>query len=480
MTKRNLEDIILDDNGKDDRLDILENGMTKYGCKSKPYPHISYSSCTASTINLESFNHIQDYYNHLNTDNYFNEFQNIRDELRKTIGLKDNVDICLSASGTDLEMLPYLFVPVNTKVCNIIVGPNEVGSGTILSAEGRVFSQPNLNKYSLKKGDKLKGFDQYDISIVNLPIRDENGKPIDDNIALNQVADIVNNNSDSYKIIHSVYHSKTGLIKPLPENLLDLVTDNKAIIVIDACQFRISIEEINQLLDKGCIVFITGSKFFGGPTFSAAALIPFNLRDIAANNKNIPEGLNFLFGKELFPNRWNSVSNFNYGDNYGLLLRWKAAIFEMQLFNSISKNRIVDTINLVNSCIKKIMKKYDNIMIYSYINDKEKDYNVLMSNTIITFGFKNKNINFDKTKKIYQILIGKSWLNNNYKYSVHLGQPVKIRKYNDEWLGTLRIALSSKFFINYSGKIQSVQKEIISKELDYIFCAVKLIEKEIN
>jgi len=474
----NLKNLILNDNGKDDRLKILENGMTKYGCKPYPYSHLSYSSCTASTISLEAFIYLKEYLKNMNLNDkgvYLEEFQNIRDDIRKIIGLKDDVDICLGSSGTDLEMLPYLFIPFNAKVNNIIIGPNEVGSGTLLAADGRVFSDMN-EKFAYKKGDKLEDFDKFDINLINIPIRDEEGNVFDDEYFLDKINKILKNNKGSYNIIHLVYHSKTGLIKPSPKKIFEIVSPNERnIIVIDACQFRLSNEEINNLLDKGCIVFVTGSKFFAGPTFSAAAFIPSSLRDKVAFREDMIKGLNVLFSRELFPKRWKSVDNFEYGDNIGLLLRFRAFIYEMQLFNSLAKERIISTIHIFNDVVKELINEYKEYEIYSDILNTD-NYNYLMSNTILTIGFKDKDIDIEDAKKIYQILISDKWLNKDFNIPIHLGQPVKIKKYNNKYLGTLRIALSSKFFVNYSGKIKNVQKEMIYKELKYIFDSILYIK----
>jgi len=465
-----IEKILLDDNGKDDRLKILENGMTKYGCKPYPYPHLSYSSCTASTISLEAFTLVENFYKRFNKDNYINEFQNIRDDLRKIIGLKDDVDIVLASSGTDLEMIPYIFIPFYSKVKNIVIAPNEVGSGTMLAVEGRIFSNMD-KKYGYKKGDRLEDFDKYNIEITAIDIRNENGKIIDDEVVLRNIEkELIRD----YNIVHLVYHSKTGLIKPNIDDFFKLITPNeKNIVVIDACQFRLSRESINEFLDKGCIVFITGSKFFRGPTFSAAALIPSNLRDIAAFRKDIVRGLNVLFDRELFPKRWKSIDEFKYGNNLGLLLRFKASIFEMQLFNSVSKDRIKDSIKIFNEVMMEIEKEYKDFVIYSDFLDTQ-NYDLLMSNSILTFGFKDK-ISFEESKKIYQKLISTDWLNDKFSYPIHLGQPVKVKKDNNKWLGSLRIALSSNFFVNYSGKVKSVQKEMIYNEMKYIFEAIRYI-----
>jgi hypothetical protein len=484
----NTDSLLLDINGKDDRLNILGDGMTKYGCHTKPYSHMSYSSCTASTISMEAYTHIHDYVKNnldINKGHYNEEFQMIRDSLRGVLGLEDNIDICLSSSGTDLEMLPYTFIPKGSNVCNIIVGAEEVGSGTVLAAEGRLFSEVNSGNLNMQKGDMLEGFEKFNIEIVKIPIRDEEGIALLEEDILNRISNVLdsNQNASTYNIIHSVFHSKTGLIKPSPNNLIELVKNIKnSIIVVDACQFRISRETINKLLEQECIVFITGSKFFAGPTFSAAALIPEKLRDHAARNSYIPSGLNFLFGRELFPKRWNSVDSFEYGSNLGLLLRWKAALFEMQLFNSLSQARIMKTVLIFNECIQKIEIKYPNIVIYSDISQNEtKEYDSLMSQTILTFGFTKPKIDLDISKKIYKELIGNNWLNKDFPYSIHLGQPVKVKKLEENWLGTLRIALGSKFFVNFSGRVEKVQYDIIYGELEYIFNAVDaMVNKNYN
>ena len=47
-----------------------------------------------------------------------------------------------------------------------------------------------------------------------------------------------------------------------------------ATLVVDACQARITGAAVNDYLARGAIVFVTGSKFMGGPPFSGFALVP--------------------------------------------------------------------------------------------------------------------------------------------------------------------------------------------------------------
>ena len=45
-------------------------------------------------------------------------------------------------------------------------------------------------------------------------------------------------------------------------------------VVVDACQMRLGRGRIEAYLDSGYMVLITGSKYFGGPAFAGALLLP--------------------------------------------------------------------------------------------------------------------------------------------------------------------------------------------------------------
>ena len=56
---------------------------------------------------------------------------------------------------------------------------------------------------------------------------------------------------------------------------------DKVLVVVDACQMRLGRRRLRSYLDRGYMVLITGSKFFGGPAFSGALLVPSRLVAIA-------------------------------------------------------------------------------------------------------------------------------------------------------------------------------------------------------
>jgi hypothetical protein len=53
-----------------------------------------------------------------------------------------------------------------------------------------------------------------------------------------------------------------------------MVKDLNGIVVVDACQGRFRDSMLNKLIEDESIVLITGSKFYRGPPFSGAVVVP--------------------------------------------------------------------------------------------------------------------------------------------------------------------------------------------------------------
>lgn len=74
--------------------------------------------------------------------------------------------------------------------------------------------------------------------------------------------------------------------------------------VIDACQGRFEIDWLNDKIDKNSVMLLTGSKFFRGPPFSGAVIVPEGIMAKIAEMKDqfkMPEGLNTFMGKVEIP-----------------------------------------------------------------------------------------------------------------------------------------------------------------------------------
>lgn len=111
--------------------------------------------------------------------------------------------------------------------------------------------------------------------------------------------------------------SKTGLIAPGPGCVMQLYQQHpdQVAVLVDACQFRITPATFRAYLQQGFMVALTGSKFFAGPSFSAALLLPEKVRQ----NRPSAEAC-------LTP---------------GLLLRWEAALFELRRFCAVRQDLII-------------------------------------------------------------------------------------------------------------------------------------------
>src|SRR5690606_13589903 len=97
--------------------------------------------------------------------------------------------------------------------------------------------------------------------------------------------------------------------------------------VVDACQARITPAAIRAYLARGIIVFLTGSKFMGGPPFSGFALLPGGL---AARSAPLAEGMAGIFRRAEVPPSWPGRTVCKDSGNVGLALRLAASIFELE------------------------------------------------------------------------------------------------------------------------------------------------------
>ena len=93
-----------------------------------------------------------------------------------------------------------------------------------------------------------------------------------------------------YPLVHVVHGSKTGLVLPHLDDIdrLQLRFGGDVAFVVDACQARITTQAIHDYLARGIIVFLTGSKFMGGPPFSGFALLPAGIAAAAAPSTRLP------------------------------------------------------------------------------------------------------------------------------------------------------------------------------------------------
>jgi hypothetical protein len=99
---------------------------------------------------------------------------------------------------------------------------------------------------------------------------------------------------------------------------------------------RLGKAQLRAYLTAGFMVLLTGSKFYMGPPFAGALLVPPEIAARAVDMMPLPASLGAYFSRLEWPRAWGRLAAGLSGNaNLGLLLRWQAALAEMEAFNRV-------------------------------------------------------------------------------------------------------------------------------------------------
>jgi hypothetical protein len=332
--------------GGDIRLETdPRSALNGYGCSHRPRPWaITFASSTASSSSERGYAAADKI--RLRTTAALlagdkrpaiaNSLQAVRHGIARAYGLAAE-KIILAASGTDTELLAlaltHLAAP-DAPIVNILIAPEETGRGVPMAARGHHFAVNTALGADVTFESPIAGF-RPDTSIANVFLRDSTGNLRPQNDVEAEISFLLTTGiAQGQKIIlHALDLSKTGLLAPSPAFLQHLraVHGAKFDIVVDACQARLSPVSVRAYLALDAVVLITGSKFFTGPPFAGAAILPPAIAARLAH-ATLPEGLDAYFGRDEFPANCPAAERLPSIGNYGLALRWHAALAEMQAY----------------------------------------------------------------------------------------------------------------------------------------------------
>jgi hypothetical protein len=427
-------------------------GLNRYFCAPRPSSVLAYASSTANDISPEAFAHVEATLQRvapsgrLRGADYCVALEGLRGRIRRAYGLRDDVALVFAPSGTDLEYVALACVHGRAPggVHNILLGADEVGSGCIHSAHGLYFAESTALGIRTEVGGPVPGLGDTEVAMIDVPVRDERGRArpsaeiaraMDEAIARAKGA-------GRHALVHVVHGSKTGLILPSLADIDRLrATHGDAVsLVVDACQARITSPAIADYLERDAIVFVTGSKFMGGPPFSGFALVPAAFAERA---ETLPHGLATIFRRAEWPESWPGTEKLPDSANLGLLLRLEAALFELERFQRLSLDQVSRVVLAFHAAVRaEIVEKMGVRRVAPYPpGDKEEaDSHPIEMRTLSTLDLTPLgDDSFEDARR---------WHREMVAHGVRLGQPVKCVPLAGGWGATLRIGLSMPLVVD--------------------------------
>jgi len=339
--------------GGDSRLAVdPETGLNRYSCSHRPRPWaVSFGSSTASSLSERGFGGAEAarcaMMNALLSKQDPDLVQeamvkNARAGIGGHYGLPEDA-VLLSASGTDCELAVLALVAAGTtrSVSSILLAPDETGSGVPLAACGRHFAADSACATLVGKGELIEGFPA-DTRLIGVTIRHSDGtsRAIEEinaeclELARQEVK------AGRHVLMHRLDQSKTGLAAP-DMNTIEILRRELGehfSVVVDACQARLSPSRVFEWVESGLMVMVTGSKFFTGPPFCGAILLPEKLRN-RLRSLSLPVGLKDYAHRDEWP-EGSDENALSTGHNIGLALRWHAALAEMDALFTLPDDTI--------------------------------------------------------------------------------------------------------------------------------------------
>lgn len=335
--------------GGDSRLDVdPRTGLNRYGCGFRPEPGLLHlGSCTGSTVTEHGFDAAHDLLTAVTGSGgpaptaMASAHDDVRRRLKELL-LPDGdpADVVLTPSGTDAEYVTLdLAARAGHPIVNIVTAPHEVGSGTVRAAGALHFDAITPNGSARDVGTPVDADLADRTSTVTVAVRRADGEARDADDIDDEMRALVERTLEgpSDVMVHVVAHSKTGMHAPTLGLLAELEHrfSDRLHVVVDAAQGRISRRGLREALAAGRMVIVTGSKFYGGPPFSGAVLVPPRYR-AAVQEGPPPTGFGDYFTAEQAPESWAAWrSALPAGGNLGLLLRWGAAIAEIERYYAV-------------------------------------------------------------------------------------------------------------------------------------------------
>ena len=301
-------------------------------------------SCTANVLTPSGFETAYDFLEKYHELSYESLLESQSQRLKNLVQseFKDPFDVFFAPSGSDLVYYPLMFQRLlnpDRQLINIVSCPKELGSGSLLASEGQFYGTCNQFGEAITKGASVDP--ERDVEVHYLSARAEDGSILDRTAAFQRVID---ENPEAAIVGSLVLGSKSGI----KDDLKVIQPESETMWVVDLCQFRVDRTLIHELIERGVMVMLTGSKFFQAPPFCAALLVPRTWceRLRAAQDPSPIAPFAKLFSAYDVPWYMSELrAQLPKRENKGLRLRWEIALREMEAYNHWSFEETEAVIN---------------------------------------------------------------------------------------------------------------------------------------
>lgn len=329
-------------------------GLNRYGLALHPARgDIAFSSTTASPLTARAFDAVLAAIDRLDPDGpgaaivLDDWIETVRQRLARLFAAP-GAEIVLAPSGTDAELIAVSLATRLTRrpLVNIVVAPEETGSGVPAAALGRHFLPSSPFAAEVESGRRIAGLETAAIETRSIAIRDARGvlrtpEAIDRDAATAVDAALAAGHD---VLLHVLDASKTGCagVTRATARALLAAAGGRVQVVVDACQLRCPLSQVRRDLADGFSVIVTGSKLAGGPPFSGALLIPAALVERLAAGNPLPMGLADYCALYDWPERLRGIAApvLETTANIGLGLRWVAALDGIETMAALGEDTI--------------------------------------------------------------------------------------------------------------------------------------------
>ena len=355
--------------GCDERVHIIEEtGRNKYHLNPVQYETLlQRGSCTANLLTTRSHGVTKAFLGKYDELNYENLLETQSTRLKNLVGSESVApfDVYFGPSGSDLVYFPLMFqlmLNPGKKLINIVSCPEELGSGSGYASETRFYANYNQFGDRIVKGDFVDPDNKSEVHYLDA--RDAEGNILDRSKAIQE---IIAKNQDAAVVGSLVFGSKSGIKDDL--NIID--PDDDTMWVVDLCQFRVDPKLVHDLLEKGVMVMLTGSKFFQAPPFCAAMLVP---RKWSEKLKEVDASVIAPYGKlfSAYDVPWfmqNMREHLPEQENKSLRLRWEIALDEMEAYSYWST---AQTDNVIERWATGVMSRLETSESFKLMPDQLK------------------------------------------------------------------------------------------------------------